>query len=637
MEALEARCVLAAIFPAYVEGVFSLGDANSPDGAPYGLENTFLLSSIPTASKTIYLDFDGHHSVNNSWGHDILFEPYNTQGTPDTFTDAELVEIQKLFQNVAEDFLPFNVNVTTADPGVDAIIKNGFGDTQFGVRAVNSQEPPGFCGCGGVAFIGSFGDRVDNPVFAFNKGVNSGGMTISHELGHALGLNHDGLNSNPYHPGTGTGETGWGPIMGAPFGKYLSQWSKGEYSGANNLEDDFAIITGLSNGFGFRPDDHGNSTATATQLTPTGTSIFAWGIIEMNTDVDFFEFTTAAGEVTIDIDPFGGGVYGGQEAESPNLDIELKLYDGDGGLIASDNLLTQVDASLSLSLAAGTYYFSIDGVGRPDRYTDYGSVGFYQLNVTIPETVIDGDFNDDGKWDILDLDALIQNIALGPRDPETYDLTGDGFVDLQDRDAWLAEAGAINLPSGMPYLLADANLDGGVDGLDYAEWNANKFTTTGLWSKADFNADNFTDGLDFGIWNDHKFMSSGNLPKAGSTDTAHLAPGHEAFSPRSLNNGLPVRSQAGDQDHGERAAGFSHTSQLTRTDVGSNRTRLAAQTEESAVPSGQVAVVRNGVMERRDFGYGFAAKREQARELSTQDTHLWPDMVDEALSAHFPA
>ena len=59
-----------------------------------------------------------------------------------------------------------------------------------------------------------------------------------------------------------------------------------------------------------------------------------------------------------------------------------------------------------------------------------------------------GDFNGDGFYDCTDINALIDNIANGPADPATYDLTGDGNVDLADRDAWLLESGEANLGPG---------------------------------------------------------------------------------------------------------------------------------------------------------------------------------------------
>lgn len=123
-------------------------------------------------------------------------------------------------------------------------------------------------------------------------------------------------------------------------------------------------------------------------------------------------------------------------------------------------------------------------------------------------TSIAGDFDYDGDLDIDDLDGLISNIAVGPAHPAMFDLTNDGHVDLDDRDRWLALAGALHLPAGNPYPLGDANLDGSVDGEDFILWNLHKFTATGAWSTADFNADGVTDGQDFIIWNRHKFQSA---------------------------------------------------------------------------------------------------------------------------------
>jgi hypothetical protein len=57
-------------------------------------------------------------------------------------------------------------------------------------------------------------------------------------------------------------------------------------------------------------------------------------------------------------------------------------------------------------------------------------------------------------------------------------------------------------------LLADANLDGTVDGGDFLIWNNNKFTATAAWCAADFNASGFVDGGDFLVWNNNKFNNA---------------------------------------------------------------------------------------------------------------------------------
>lgn len=374
---MEKRQLLAALIPTYINGVFTLGDPNA--AAPYNLADTFFLETRPGATKTIYLDFDGHHSVNNAWNHDIMFEPYDRDGDPFNFSVAELIEIQRLFQNVAEDFLPFDVNVTTKDPGLAALTKSNSNDQTFGIRSVHTQAKDGFGdGIGGVAFLNSFDSSRDDPCFSFNKGVNNGAMTQSHEIGHTLGLRHDGLNNQSYHPGTGNNNdpTSWGPIMGAPFGKNVVHWSKGEYTGANNTEDDLAIITQARWGINYIADDYGDTIATAANLAmDTDGVVFQWGIISTNTDVDVFRFEMSAGNLQLNLRPF---------RENPNLDILANLYNSNGNVIATSNPIGDVVANFNVNLPAGTYYVSVEGTGRAGRYTSYGSMGFYTIEGVVP-------------------------------------------------------------------------------------------------------------------------------------------------------------------------------------------------------------------------------------------------------------
>lgn len=117
------------------------------------------------------------------------------------------------------------------------------------------------------------------------------------------------------------------------------------------------------------------------------------------------------------------------------------------------------------------------------------------------------DLNQDGHVNTDDLDLLVAEIAAGTNN-STFDLTGEGLVDQDDRDEWLFQGGVAKLPSASAYLPGDANLDGVVDGQDFIAWNSAKFTSTAAWSQGDFNADGVTDGQDFIIWNQHKFSSS---------------------------------------------------------------------------------------------------------------------------------
>ena len=139
-----------------------------------------------------------------------------------------------------------------------------------------------------------------------------------------------------------------------------------------------------------------------------------------------------------------------------------------------------------------------------DFELDYSPNG---LTLVAVSTAVSCDFDGDSNCDLDDIDALVTEIAAGTNNP-SFDLTGDGAVDSADRDQWLADAGAINLQSGNPYFIGDANLDGAVDGQDFVIWNDFKFNNTARWSQADWNADGSTDGQDFLLWNDFKFQSA---------------------------------------------------------------------------------------------------------------------------------
>ena len=160
---------------------------------------------------------------------------------------------------MAEDYLPYGVDVTTQDPGVEALRKSGTGDTAWGQRVVISPTNWYSTGAGGVAYIGSFSWSSDTPCFVFTAQLGNGNEkytaeAASHEAGHTVGLYHDGVTGgSAYYQGHG----GWAPIMGVGYYQPLVQWSKGEYPGANNTEDDLAMIGG--HGFTYRTDDHGNT------------------------------------------------------------------------------------------------------------------------------------------------------------------------------------------------------------------------------------------------------------------------------------------------------------------------------------------------------------------------------------------
>ena len=206
-----------------------------------------------------------------------------------------------------------------------------------------------------------------------------------------------------------------------------------------------------------------------------------------------YSVITSANHSTIDV---GGTAF----IREGNLLVELDGYVPTGG---------ESYTILAANAVTGTSFRDVDFslAGLVDGLTWDLNIGASSVVLNVLGSVLLCDFDGDTDCDIDDVDMLITEIAAGTNGA-SFDLTGDGLVNLADRDAWLSQAGAENLPSGNPYLVGDANLDGSVDVPDFNIWNSAKFTTTGKWSMADFNADGSTDVPDFNAWNSNKFQSA---------------------------------------------------------------------------------------------------------------------------------
>jgi PKD repeat protein len=376
--------------PTAPAGTTVLGALAAP-AALAPLDQTFLLHSRPGAHRIVYLDFDGFTLSGVAWNSytgssTIVCPPWDIDGQPSVFGDAERTKIQQVWQRVSEDYAPFDVDVTTEDPGEAALTRSSTADQDYGMRVLISPISNYFGSYGGIAYIGVFdavGDQYKTAL-VFPEGLGNDEKCIaeaaSHENGHTLGLLHDGTTSGiVYYAGSGSGETGWAPIMGVGYYKNLTQWSKGEYTGANNKEDDLAIITG--HGLAYRPDDYGNSPLTATAL-PAGPTPTITGVIGATGDADMFSVNAGVGPLTLAASPAVLGA---------NLDILLELRDAGGTLVAWGNPPDALAASLSTTLAtAGTYYVTVAGTGKVDPstgyiYTNYGDLGSYTLGATLVE------------------------------------------------------------------------------------------------------------------------------------------------------------------------------------------------------------------------------------------------------------
>lgn len=373
--------------------------------------------SKPNATRRIYLDFNGGTVTGTAWNNNASYgtvaswnvKVWSQDADATTFNDSEQAWMKRVWQRVAEDYAPFDVDVTT-DVTYDPDNYTGNKDQVGWLLICETTDANGVAlphnGSGGVAYLSVFGNTSYSPTYqpAWVSSTNGGGSesiiaeAASHEMGHNMGLSHDATSTTSYYGGHGSGDISWGPIMGTGYNRNVSQWSKGEYYDANQLQDDLSIISGR---VPYRSDDHGATAGTATALTVTGgttissttpeadpanTNTANKGVIERNTDVDVFSFFTGPGTVQLNANPWiqPAGTRGG------NLDILLELYSDAGTLVASNNSATLTNAAISTTLSQGYYYLHVRNTGTgtptissPSGYTAYGSIGQYFISGTI--------------------------------------------------------------------------------------------------------------------------------------------------------------------------------------------------------------------------------------------------------------
>ena len=374
-----------------------------------------LLSSLPPAKATIFLDFDGHYVDASSWSGGVPF-----YCEPSGLSDAQIIQV---FNRVSEDYRPFNINITT-----DSIVFLAAPLNQR-IRIIITLTSGWYAGVGGVSFTGSFTWGDDTPGFVFPDRLAYSAKNIaeccSHESGHTLGLSHQAKYNGScalltvYNDGIGNGETGWAPVMGNSYGRNLSGWNNGPTpSGCTSDQDNLSIITS-KNGFTYRQDDHTDDPDENPTAVETGDSqILANGIISTNSDKDVFKFNIRKdGILHLEARPFSVG----NNNDGANLDIKITLLNSAAGIIKIYDPASILNVVIDTALHQGTYYIIVQGTGNLNA-SNYGSLGSYDI---------------EGRYTPLYVEPAAQVLLSGKTENKKHDLSWDIISDAPLKNIFL--------------------------------------------------------------------------------------------------------------------------------------------------------------------------------------------------------
>ena len=366
-------------------------------------KNVFKLHSRPGADKTIFIDFDGAVISDTAWNNDTGVKawdarPYDTDKKPKSFSASEVSAMADIWRRIAEDYAPFEVDVTTEDPG------RAKPDTAW-VLVTHSEhrgkQPLPAADSSSVAYMNVFGfshTSYYSPAMVYYNNLDAPDViagAASHNVGHMLGLSHDTPSTSASSGSQSL--VSWASIMGLDHRKQVTQWSNGDYPGAANTQNDIGILIGALDS---RGDDHADSrfdrgtplvidgkghiVVSNPGTDPENRNVGNKGLIEDRDDIDVFVFNTGSGTVDITVTPAWMGSAQGTH-RGANLDVHVALFNAAGKKVAEHDPRNETSTNLKTQVSAGRYKLEVQGVANATGpYSSYGSIGQYYISGKVP-------------------------------------------------------------------------------------------------------------------------------------------------------------------------------------------------------------------------------------------------------------
>jgi len=371
------------------------------------------LHSKPNSSKVIYLRTDCMDMTPTQW---------NGQQNYQCGYQFQPEELYELWSIVADSYSPFDVDITTEAPSPEKLYRTDFDDHEYGATLfLAAGNFNGICNnsCGGISYVGMYGalnsptSQIVSLVFVSSLGfAKYAANGATHELGHLLGLLHDGRapdnNGSPaeeyYHDKY---------IMGTTYESGMSIWSKGEYPRANNQQDDIATIATY---VGFQADDVPNTADGAVAVVNDHDVVEQTaikpitGLIEQDGDVDMYTFTTVGGSATFQVLQYSNSLQSGM------LVPIMTIYD-------ANMIALKTSSTFDGVLEPGKYFIAVT-----NTYNDYELADFDGVHGSKYSSI--GQYTLEGQYTAVEkkIDppvAVISGSSSSVQGGQTLELRGD--------------------------------------------------------------------------------------------------------------------------------------------------------------------------------------------------------------------
>jgi len=411
-----------------------------------------LLESRPSSTKLVILDFTGHRveGTNNPWTKsdgatgDYTVAPWNLALATERekaclvwHVVAKVYSFSDINVTTNEGLLPFEDYKNSAGQKRSALERETSDDPLYGVRSImhrDNTSPPFLsgmpneadgCGCRGIAYLSVFGDvgttstsgyrehHVRYNYNDYNEAVTAAACT--HEIGHNVGLNHDGgKRGDAYYNGHKIGDfvgeedaaslskLVWAPIMGrglwySHLGQFAQEYTSGKVTNSNSREDDFAQMA--LNRVLADPDTDESDTIAGAAAKTVGQDVAA--VIGSRADVDVFRFdlnlagTACEGGVTsckftatVEASRSNFGVHNDEiRGAGSTLNVGLEILNGAGDVLGVGLTNPGANSAIERFLGATVTADVFPANGIYVRVAGYGyqePVGFFRDDSSAP-------------------------------------------------------------------------------------------------------------------------------------------------------------------------------------------------------------------------------------------------------------